>query len=169
MLNPAASIDENPSPNPFVSPIKKPALSISGPIKIKVVLVGDTAVGKSAMITSYLNNQFSDEYEPTVLDVYKGTKNVKKKQYEIEIHDTSGDEHLGVNLKLQYKGADCFMICVAADKPRSLLHENISMWKAKIQEIEAEKPIALILTKGDLVEMVEEPVTLEQIKSEKIT
>ena len=167
MLNPAASTDENPSPNPFVSPIKKPALSISGPIKIKVVLVGDTAVGKSAMITSYLNNQFSDEYEPTVLDVYKGTKNVKKKQYEIEIHDTSGDEHLGVNRRVQYKDADCFMICVAANQPSSF--EHISMWKHEIQEIEAEKPIALILTKGDLVEMVEEPVTLEQIKSEKIT
>ena len=48
-------------------------------IKIKVVLVGDTAVGKSAMITNYLFNQFSEDYEPTVLDVYRGIKNVKKK------------------------------------------------------------------------------------------
>jgi small GTP-binding protein len=88
---------------------------MEGPIKIKLVLVGDTAVGKSAMITNYLFNSFSDEYEPTVLDVYRGTKNVKKKQYEIEIHDTSGDEHLGVNRKIQYKGADAFVICCATN------------------------------------------------------
>ena len=64
---------------------------------IKMVLVGDTSVGKSCLIRNYLDNTFSDEYEPTVLDVYKGTKAVRKRQIDIEIHDTSGDEHLGVN------------------------------------------------------------------------
>ena len=62
-----------------------------------MVLVGDTSVGKTCLIHNYLHNQFSDEYEPTVLDVYRGTKNVKGSQIEIEIHDTSGDDHLGVN------------------------------------------------------------------------
>lgn len=79
------------------------------------MLTGDTAVGKSCLITNYLNNTFTEDYEPTVLDVYKGIKNVKKKQIEIEIHDTSGDEHLGVNRKVQYKDADVFMICVACN------------------------------------------------------
>ena len=63
------------------------------------MLVGDTAVGKSCLIVNYLRNEFSEEYEPTVLDVYRGTKNVDQKQIELEIHDTSGDEHLGVNRK----------------------------------------------------------------------
>ena len=55
-----------------------------------------------------------------MLDVYRGIKNVQKKQIEIEIHDTSGDEHLGVNRKVQYKDADVFMICVAANNQESL-------------------------------------------------
>ena len=42
-----------------------------------MVLVGDTAVGKSAMIMNYLHNTFSEEYQPSVLDVYKGVKKVK--------------------------------------------------------------------------------------------
>ena len=62
-----------------------------------MVLVGDTSVGKSCLIRNYLENAFSEDYEPTVLDVYKGTKAVKRRQIDIEIHDTSGDEHLGVN------------------------------------------------------------------------
>ena len=61
------------------------------------MLVGDTSVGKSCLIKNYLENKFEENYEPTVLDIYRGTKNVKKKQIELEIHDTSGDEHLGVN------------------------------------------------------------------------
>ena len=69
-----------------------------------------------------------------MLDVYRGIKNVQKKQIEIEIHDTSGDEHLGVNRKVQYKDADVFMICVAANNRESL--ENAIRWKAEISEIE---------------------------------
>ena len=92
----------------------------TGQKTLKLVLTGDTAVGKSCLITNYLNNSFSEDYEPTVLDVFRGIKNVKKKQIEIEIHDTSGDEHLGVNRKVQYKDADCFMICVACNQPSSL-------------------------------------------------
>ena len=59
--------------------MKAPAANAksSEPQKIKMVLVGDTSVGKTCLIHNYLHNQFSDEYEPTVLDVYRGTKNVK--------------------------------------------------------------------------------------------
>ena len=46
--------------------------------KIKLVLVGDTAVGKSCLVTNYLYNSYEEDYEPTVLDVYKGVKNVHK-------------------------------------------------------------------------------------------
>ena len=45
---------------------------------MKVVLVGDTAVGKSCLITNYLKNTFTENYEPTVLDVYHGEKSVNK-------------------------------------------------------------------------------------------
>ena len=64
-----------------------------------MVLVGDTAVGKTCLITIYLQNNFTEEYEPTVLDIYSGTKNVNNKELSLEIHDTSGDEHLGTNRK----------------------------------------------------------------------
>ena len=100
--------------------MEKQVVDHSGPTKIKIVLVGDTSVGKSCLIRNYLENSFSDEYEPTVLDIYKGVKNVKKRQIEIEIHDTSGDAHLGVNRQTQYKGADVFMICVGANNLDSL-------------------------------------------------
>ena len=41
---------------------------------LKLVLVGDAAVGKSAAIRIYLENIFDESYEPTVLDIYKGTR-----------------------------------------------------------------------------------------------
>ena len=126
------------------------------------MLVGDTSVGKSCLITNYLRNTYSDEYEPTVLDVYRGTKNIKGKQVEIELHDTSGDEHLGVNRKVQYQDADCFMICVACNAQESF--DSIAKWKAEIMEVETDKPILLILTKKDLEDLVEEPVRIATLR-----
>ena len=134
-----------------------------------MVLCGDTAVGKSCLITNYLHNSFSEDYEPTVLDVYKGVKNVNKQQLSIEIHDTSGDEHLGVNRKVQYQGADCFMICVACNQKSSF--DNVDKWRNEIQEVEPSKPVMLILTKSDMADIVDEDklVTFESLTTKSQT
>ena len=84
--------------------------------KIKIVLVGDTTVGKTALMRSYLSSNFSeDDYTPTVLDVYKGRKNVESTPVDVEIHDTSGDENLSVSRHIQYNDTDLFVLCVAVD------------------------------------------------------
>ena len=85
-----------------------------------MVLVGDTAVGKTCLITSFLSNTFAEAYVPTVLDVYKGEKEIKINgedtiNMHCEIHDTSGDDNLGDQRKVLYKGTDVFMICVAVN------------------------------------------------------
>ena len=132
---PVPQPDPVPVPVPRPDPVPVPRPNPPGPKKLKLVLVGDTSVGKSALITNYLYNLFNDEYEPTVLNVYKGVKNVGGKKVDIEIHDTSGDDHLGVNRKVQYQDADCFMICVACNVRES--YENIAKWKAEIMEVES--------------------------------
>ena len=40
------------------------------------MLVGDTAVGKTALIRNFLENTFDQNYEPSVLDVYRGVKEI---------------------------------------------------------------------------------------------
>ena len=115
--------------------------------KLKVVLVGDSAVGKSCLISNYIDNTFTENYEPTVLDVYTGRKTVTKGQVMVEVHDTSGDSNLATNRKVQYAGADIFMICIATDRKSSL--DGISSWIQEIQATEASKPIFLVLTKSD--------------------
>ena len=41
---------------------------------VKIVLVGDTGVGKSALIKAYLEDIFDDESYCTVLDVFRCKK-----------------------------------------------------------------------------------------------
>ena len=91
--------------------------TIPGENPIKVVVVGNTTVGKTKLITRWLKDDFKDSYEPSILDVYRGMKNFGGKRLLVEVHDTSG----AVNRTIQYdSSADIFLICVACDDRASL-------------------------------------------------
>ena len=116
------------------------------------MVYGNTGVGKSALITSYLKNTFSDEFEPTVLCPYEGSISVSKKSVDVSILDTSGDKVQGDGQRAQSMNADGFMICVACSDRDSF--GSIEKWMSEIQGVAPEKPIFLILTKNDLEDSV---------------
>ena len=55
------------------------------------------------------------------------------------------------------------MICVAANAQSSFA--NIEKWRSEIIDIEPERPIALILTKSDLADMSDNPVTIDMMRA----
>ena len=136
---------------------------------IKLVLVGDTHVGKSSLITTYLTNTFCERSNTnTVLDQYRGTKKVKSQPVIVEIIDTAGDLDKYREYRQElYQGADCFMICFSTDSMNSF--EHIDSWANEIRQVEEEKPIALNLTKYDLVDDLEinEPVDKEMVEDKR--
>ena len=69
---PPAKVDINPPENytAAMGKISGYGKNQKGKKTLKIVLTGDTAVGKTCIIRNYLNNTYSDDYEPTVLDVY---------------------------------------------------------------------------------------------------
>ena len=149
----APAVTKNAAPTASAAPKRADGQKelVDGKKHCKIVLVGDTAVGKSCLIENYLHNAFSDDYEPTVLDIYRGPKNINKEMVELEIHDTSGDEHVAQNRKVVYKDADLFLLCCNSVYQSTV--DNISKWKAEIREVEQEVPIVLIATKKDLREL----------------
>ena len=134
----------------------------NGPRSVKIVLVGDTSVGKTCLIRNYLENVYHEDYEPTVLDVYKGVKNVKKRQLNLEIHDTSGDHSLFINRQMTYTHSDVFIVCVSVNSRDSC--ENVSRWATEIRQVVPRAPIIICLTKKDLLEYTDSPVTEQMIK-----
>jgi len=57
---------------------------------IKLVVVGDGAVGKTCLLISYANNSFPDDYVPTVFDNYVVTLTAGEQQIELGLWDTAG-------------------------------------------------------------------------------
>ena len=149
----AADSEENKKENddPVVV-IKKDDKEYKAIKDVKIVLVGDTTVGKTCLIRTYMQQDmtkvFSDDYEPNVHDVYKGTKQFEGQQIELEINDVSGDTHLGINRQVCYRRTDCFMICVALNNCMSI--QNVKKWCDEIRLVCPDAPIILVGTKSDL-------------------
>ncbi|KAK6964628.1 ras-related protein ced-10 [Biomphalaria glabrata] len=80
-------------------------------MNMKCVLVGDGAVGKTAMLKRYTEGSFLDFDMPTVFDNTTIDLTVEGQQVSLELLDTSGMEDYYRLRSLSYLGADCFILC----------------------------------------------------------
>ena len=118
---------------------------------MKIVLVGVTTAGKSALILKYLHGKFNHAYEPTVLEITTGRTTIRGQVYQLEVVDTNGDFGLNTKRPVLYKDADLFMICCATDHKRDSLG-FVKEFADEIRSVEHGKPIVLVQTKIDLAD-----------------
>ncbi len=55
----------------------------------KILIVGDTFVGKTSLVQEYIGNKFSDNYHPTIEDIYTKTVNINNEKLDIKFYDIS--------------------------------------------------------------------------------
>ena len=61
------------------------------PELIKLVIVGDGAVGKTCLLMSYAGKEFKDDYVPTVFDNYSADLEINQKKVTLTLWDTAGN------------------------------------------------------------------------------
>jgi len=120
----------------------------SAPITIKLVVVGDGAVGKTCLLISYANNKFPEDYIPTVFDNYVVNVTAGEKQIELGLWDTAGQEDYDRLRPLSYANASVFLICFSVTNPVSF--ENVQeKWYPEVSHLCPDVPHILVGTKLD--------------------
>ena len=134
----------------------------------KVIIIGDTNVGKSNILTRYLKDEFSSNTKSTV-GVELGIKFLKIKNIKakIQIWDTAGQERYKAITSSYFKGSNgCFIVY---DITNEASFDNVEKWYEQIQsETSKEIPIVLVGNKCDLEDERKVPIEKGKEKAQNL-
>ncbi|CAL9736525.1 ypt/Rab-type GTPase Ypt7p [Monosporozyma servazzii] len=95
---------------------------------LKVIILGDSGVGKTSLMHRYVNDKYSQQYKATIgADFLTKEVAVDDKVATMQVWDTAGQERfqsLGVAF---YRGADCCVLVYDVTNTKSF--ENIKTWR----------------------------------------
>ena len=57
----------------------------------RMVILGSTKVGKTAIVSRFLSGRFDEQYTPTIEDFHRKLYSIKGDVYQLDILDTSGN------------------------------------------------------------------------------
>jgi len=121
---------------------------------IKVVVIGDGAVGKTSLLIYYTTKAFPREYIPTVFDNYSCIEMFDGKPVSLVLWDTAGQEDYDQLRPLSYPQTDVFLICFSLVS-RDSFHNVKHKWVQEINSSNAGTPLLLVGTKRDLRDELE--------------
>eukprot|EP00105_Crassostrea_gigas_P010046 XP_011425191.1 PREDICTED: ras-related protein Rab-11B-like [Crassostrea gigas] len=99
----------------------------------KVVLVGDSGVGKTNLLSRFTRNEFNAESKTTI-GVEFATRNVqiRGKTVRAQIWDTAGQERYRAITSVYYRGAVGALVLYDITKPATF--ENLDKWISELKE-----------------------------------
>jgi len=117
--------------------------------QVKLVVIGDGAVGKTCLLIAYANNRFPEDYVPTVFDNYVVNINAGTTVIELGLWDTAGQEEYDRLRPLSYANAHVFLVCFGVINKVSF--DNVTTkWFPEVVHFCPNVPLLLVGTKLDL-------------------
>ncbi|KAG0049855.1 hypothetical protein BGZ83_005321 [Gryganskiella cystojenkinii] len=97
-------------------------------VLLKVIILGESGVGKTSLMNQYVNKKFSNQYKATIgADFLTKEVLVEDRLVTMQIWDTAGQERfqsLGVAF---YRGADCCVLVFDVNNAKSF--ETLESWR----------------------------------------
>ena len=123
--------------------------------KVQLLIIGDSTVGKTSILSRYTNNDFNPHYLATVgLDFFKKDEVFNGKTVRIKIWDTAGQERYKSLTQGYFRNAEGIMIVY--DVSNLVSFENLKYWiqsiKTHINIDKGEVPAIIIGNKIDIFE-----------------
>ncbi len=119
----------------------------------KLVVVGDSGVGKSSIMMRFSEDAFSESYISTIgVDFKLRTIELHKKRVRLQIWDTAGQERFRTITSAYYRGADGILLVYDVTDMTSF--EHVDEWMAEVDKFTSlcnPRPVKILLgNKGDL-------------------
>jgi small GTP-binding protein len=114
---------------------------MSEPIDYNIILIGNSAVGKTSLFKKIVTGSFSEKNISTIgmdkktftIDAEVDDKGKKvTKNFNISLIDTAGEERFKSITKTYFKGADCILLIYDVTTRES--YDNVSMWIESIHD-----------------------------------
>ncbi|KAF9580758.1 hypothetical protein BGW38_002462 [Lunasporangiospora selenospora] len=128
------------------------------PVQVKLVLLGEAAVGKSSLVLRFVNDEFQENKEPTIGAAFLTQKcRLEDKVIKFEIWDTAGQERFHSLAPMYYRNAQAAVVVYDVTKTSSL--EKAKSWVKELQR-QANPNIVIALT-GNKVTCADDEETVE--------
>ncbi|KAG6924455.1 rab-like protein 2A, partial [Chelydra serpentina] len=115
---------------------------------VKIICLGDSAVGKSKLMERFLLDGFRPQQLSTfALTLYKYTTNVDGKNILVDFWDTAGQERFqSMHASYYHKAHACIMVF---DVQRKVTYKNLNNWYKELREFRPEIPCIVVANKID--------------------
>ena len=127
---------------------------------LKLLLIGDSSVGKTSLLLRYTDNSFSDKYIATIGVEFKSKDiTLNNNTYKIHIWDTAGQERYKSITKNFYKHAEGIIFVYDITKKETF--DNLKNW---ISNAENETNFKIIIVGNKLDMESNREVSIEKLK-----
>lgn len=137
-------------------------------VQVKLVLLGEAAVGKSSLVMRFCSNDFNENTSPTIGAAFLTQKcRLENRIVKFEIWDTAGQERFHSLAPMYYRNAAAAVVVYDITKAASL--EKAKAWVKELQrQANPNIVICLVGNKLDLVSDVPSKSTTAAVESSEV-
>ncbi|ANB14055.1 Rab family GTPase SEC4 [Sugiyamaella lignohabitans] len=119
---------------------------------IKLLLIGDSGVGKSCLLLRFCDDQFTPSFITTIgIDFKIRTINLDDKRVKLQVWDTAGQERFKTITTAYYRGAMGILLVYDVCNEKSF--ENIRSWYSNVEQHASENVVLILVgNKSDMSE-----------------
>ena len=119
-------------------------------LRFKLIIVGDTGVGKTNIIGKYIADSFNENTKSTVgVEFFTKSFKINEDYIKMEIWDTAGQERYKSITSAYYKGSNGALLVY--DITRTATFDDIEKWINEVKDVvEGELKFVLVGNKSDL-------------------
>ena len=136
-------------------------------VEYKIILVGDSGVGKTSILKKFINNEFNEDIKCTInVDFFSKSIKIDKNLYtNLKIYDTAGQEKYRALIKQYYQGTDGIILVFDLTNENSF--NKLKSWINEVSDNTEKAQIILVGNKADLIERKIDEETAENFAKQK--